>query len=55
MNEGMANEAIKQGILPDGAFFDFISKVKNITLDQIREKGSKIHLVRGDKEFQEGH
>ena len=32
---------MKQGVLPDGAFFDSISKVKNITLDQIREKAQK--------------
>ena len=41
LNEGVAVEAMKQGVLPDGAFFDSISKVKNITLDQIREKAQK--------------
>ena len=41
LNEAVAVEAMKQGVLPDGAFFDSISKVKNITLDQIREKAQK--------------
>ena len=38
LNEGVVVEAIKQGVLPNGVFFNSISKVKNITLDQIREK-----------------
>ena len=37
LKEGIAVEAIKQGVLLDGAFFDSISKVKNITLGQIKE------------------
>ena len=33
LNEAVAVEAMKQGVLLDGAFFDSISKVKNITLN----------------------
>ena len=41
LNVGVVIEAIKQGVLLNRAFFDSISKVKNVTLDQIRKKAQK--------------